>query len=94
MATRSKFHDKEAAYSADVPINDNNTEGWAQDDKDMARMGKRQEFKRNFSWISSIGFTSCTMDKSIIPSLHMLDADLQVYVPDKSPTFLPHLMWY
>ncbi|KAI1609776.1 amino acid transporter [Exophiala viscosa] len=31
------------------------------DDRDMARMGKKQEFQRNFNWISSVGFTSCTM---------------------------------
>ena len=68
--------EKEAQYSADVPINDDGSDGWGQDDKDMARMGKKQEFKRNFSWISSVGFTSCTMDKSITLSLHVSDADL------------------
>lgn len=61
MATRSEYHEKEAVHSSDVPVNDRNSEGWGQDDKDMARMGKKQEFKRNFSWISSVGFTSCTM---------------------------------
>lgn len=79
MATRSechKCHEKEAVHSADVPFNDSNSEGWGQDDRDMARMGKKQEFKRNFSWISSVGFTSCTMDKSITPSLHISDSDL------------------
>ena len=65
MATRNESLQKEAAYSADVPFGDNGSDGWGQDDKDMARMGKKQEFKRNFSSISSIGFTSCTMDKSI-----------------------------
>jgi hypothetical protein len=73
MATRNESHEKEAAYSADVPISDNSSDGWGQDDKDMARMGKKQEFKRNFSWISSVGFTSCTMDKSITPSLHIFE---------------------
>jgi len=76
MATRNEFQEKEAAYSADVPISDNSSDGWGQDDRDMARMGKQQEFKRNFSWISSVGFTSCTMDKSITLSLHSFDADL------------------
>lgn len=37
-------------------------ENWASyDEMDMARMGKKQELKRTFSWLSSIGFTSCTM---------------------------------
>lgn len=31
------------------------------DQRDMQRMGKKQEFKRNFNWFSSIAFTSCTM---------------------------------
>lgn len=31
------------------------------DERDMARMGKEQEFKRDFGWISSLGFTSITM---------------------------------
>lgn len=31
------------------------------DQRDMQRMGKKQDFKRNFSWFSSIAFTSCTM---------------------------------
>ncbi len=68
MATRSEFHEKEAVYSAEVPINDKDSDGWGQDDRDMARMGKKQEFKRNFGWISGVGFTSCTMDKSITPN--------------------------
>ena len=76
MATRSEFHEKEAAYSADVPISDKDSDGWGQDDRDMARMGKKQEFMRNFGWISGVGFTSCTMDKSITHSLRIFDADL------------------
>lgn len=37
-------------------------ENWGNyDDKDMARMGKKQELKRSFSWWNSVGFTSCTM---------------------------------
>lgn len=31
------------------------------DQRDMQRMGKKQEFGRNFNWFSSIAFTSCTM---------------------------------
>lgn len=31
------------------------------DQRDMQRMGKEQEFKRNFNWFSSVAFTSCTM---------------------------------
>ncbi|KAL1865527.1 hypothetical protein Daus18300_007172 [Diaporthe australafricana] len=31
------------------------------DQRDMQRMGKKQEFKRNFNWFSSVAFTSCTM---------------------------------
>lgn len=31
------------------------------DARDMTRMGKKQEFKREFDWISSLGFTSITM---------------------------------
>ena len=75
MATRGVSHEKETAYSADVPTSDNTSEEWGQDDLDMARMGKKQEFKRNFSWISSVGFTSCTMDKSITRSLRIFGAD-------------------
>lgn len=92
MATRSEFHVKDAAYSADIPVSDANSEGWGQDDRDMARMGKKQEFKRNFSWISSVGFTSCTMDKSIARSHHMFDADLTVHAPDMSSNFHQHLL--
>ncbi len=31
------------------------------DEKDIARMGEKQELRRNFRTISSIGFTSCVM---------------------------------
>ena len=77
MATRSESYEKEAAYVTDVPIGDENSEGWAQDDRDMARMGKKQEFMRNFGWISSVGFTSCTMDKSITARL---DISMLTYI--------------
>ena len=92
MAARSGSHEKEAAYFADVPISDDSSEGGAQDDKDMARMGKKQEFKRNFGWISSVGFTSCTMDKSITSSLRIFDADQSGYAPDTSPNSFPRLL--
>lgn len=52
---------KETAYSTDATIDDNGVDGYGQDEKDMMRMGKKQEFSRNFNWISSVGFTSCTM---------------------------------
>lgn len=55
------FPEKEAAYSADPFVSDTSVDGDGQDGKDMARMGKKQEFKRNFNWVSSVGFTSCTM---------------------------------
>jgi choline transport protein len=58
MAT---IREKESAFSGDVPVSHDDDSGWGQDEKDMARMGKKQEFKRNFGWISSVGFTSCTM---------------------------------
>lgn len=31
------------------------------DQRDMRRMGKKQEFRRNFKVISTIGFTTCVM---------------------------------
>ncbi|KAJ0116744.1 hypothetical protein J7T55_009894 [Diaporthe amygdali] len=37
------------------------TSDFSADQRDMQRMGKKQEFKRNFNWFSSIAFTSCTM---------------------------------
>ena len=76
MASQSEFDEKKAQYSADVPISDKESDGWGQDDRDMARMGKKQEFKRSFGWISGVAFTSCNMDKSITPSLRIFDADL------------------
>ena len=66
---------KEAAYIAATPLNDEGGEGWGQDEKDMARMGKKQEFQRTFNWISSIGFTSCTMDKSTAPKHYSLETN-------------------
>ena len=33
----------------------------AQDSRDMQRMGKKQEFVRNFRIITSVAFTSCVM---------------------------------
>ena len=59
-----QLYKKEATYATATPLNDDGSDGWGQDEKDMARMGKKQEFQRTFNWISSIGFTSCTMDKS------------------------------
>lgn len=31
------------------------------DKHDMRRMGKKQEFRRNFRFISTIGYTTCVM---------------------------------
>jgi hypothetical protein len=76
MTTQEESYEKEPAYSADGPIDDNGSDGLGQDDKDMARMGNKQEFKRNFALISSVGFTSCTMDKSITLILQIFDADI------------------
>lgn len=76
MATHNEeTFKKEALYSTVVPISDDSS---SQDDKDMARMGKKQEFKRNFGWISSVCFTSCTMDTSFPPTLLpiIFDADM------------------
>lgn len=52
--------EKDATTSAGAVVSDTSSDE-GQDSKDMARMGKKQEFKRNFNWISSVGFTSCTM---------------------------------
>jgi hypothetical protein len=57
----SSFQEKEPAYSAERFVSDTSIDIDGQDGRDMARMGKKQEFKRNFNWISSVGFTSCTM---------------------------------
>ncbi len=48
--------EKEAAYAANTSIDDNGSDGFGQDEKDMSRMGKKQEFKRNFNWISKSPF--------------------------------------
>jgi hypothetical protein len=53
--------EKQVGVAGEPFVTDVGIEGLNQDDKDMARMGKKQEFSRNFNWISSVGFTSCTM---------------------------------
>lgn len=57
--------EKEAEYGDKETYNGEagefTSDAGSQDGKDMARMGKKQEFSRNFNWISSVGFTSCTM---------------------------------
>lgn len=60
MATLDENFKNEAVNSTVASVSD---DGSSQDDKDMARMGKKQEFKRSFGWISSVAFTSCTMDR-------------------------------
>jgi hypothetical protein len=58
MATLESSEEKQAAYAGE-PVNIDGLSD--KDGRDMARMGKKQEFERNFNWISSVGFTSCTM---------------------------------
>lgn len=53
--------EKEAEVTGGPFVSDSGSDGFNQDEKDMVRMGKKQEFSRNFNWISSVGFTSCTM---------------------------------
>ena len=60
MATVKGMDEKGAGYSGDPFVSDV-SDADNQDGRDMARMGKKQEFERNFNWISSVGFTSCTM---------------------------------
>lgn len=92
MATQNKCHAKVAADSTEVPISDNS---WDQDNKNMARMGKKQEFKRNFGWISSVCFTSCTMDKFMTPSPQVASMLTDTfYAPDMSPASLSHSQRY
>lgn len=57
----TEIQEKEPEYSTGPIVSDIGNEKDGQDGIDMARMGKKQEFKRNFNWISSVGFTSCTM---------------------------------
>ncbi|KIW67784.1 hypothetical protein PV04_07013 [Phialophora macrospora] len=47
--------EKEAGVASEPFATEVGIEGFDQDDKDMARMGKKQEFSRNFNWISSVG---------------------------------------
>ena len=61
MATMEPPQEKQAGVSGEPFASDIGIDGYNQDDIDMARMGKKQEFTRNFNWISSVGFTSCTM---------------------------------
>lgn len=59
---QTTLHNKDAEHDAHI-------EGFVVDDlgftsndrKDMQRMGKEQELKRNFRLISSVAFTSCVM---------------------------------
>lgn len=53
--------EKEVEKSRESIVDDVSSDKESRDVADMARMGKKQEFKRNFNWISSVGFTSCTM---------------------------------
>lgn len=42
-------------------LNDSSTRTTDNDKRDMRRMGKKQEFRRNFRTLSTIGFTTCVM---------------------------------
>lgn len=53
--------EKEVGHVGSALDLDDNSYEDGQDGRDMARMGKDQEFMRGFNWISSVGFTSCTM---------------------------------
>ena len=76
--------EKEATHAMTKPINDESGDGWDQDEMDMARMGKKQEFQRTFNWVSSIGFTSCTMDKSSALEQCILETNLYLHARDMS----------
>lgn len=54
-------NEKEIVHAGvDLPTDDSSSSD-GQDGRDMARMGKQQEFSRGFNWISSVGLTSCAM---------------------------------
>lgn len=56
---RSNADSSEEVLFEDMFVND---AGYtATDQRDMQRMGKKQELMRNFRTVSSIGFTSCVM---------------------------------
>lgn len=63
----SKVYGADASVNeARSPVNDGTFDGVhtavsAYDQKDMHRMGKKQEFRRNFRIISTVGFTTCVM---------------------------------
>lgn len=51
-------------YGAETPDNDGNDDVWGDsrnDMRDMLRLGKKQEFKRNFGLLSALGFVSVYM---------------------------------
>ena len=43
------------------------------DQRDMQRMGKKQEFRRNFHMITTIAFTCCVMGKYLLNSRNLAD---------------------
>lgn len=51
----------EKSNSAGSPVVTDSASEFSADQRDMQRMGKEQELKRNFNWFSSVAFTSCTM---------------------------------
>ena len=60
-----------------------------QDQIDMKRMGKKQEFRRNFQIISSIAFTTCTMGTWEI----LLTANIQGLIAGGSAGLFWSLVW-
>ena len=37
------------------------------DQRDMQRMGKKQEFRRNFHFLTTVGFTCCVVSLPVLP---------------------------
>jgi hypothetical protein len=58
-------HDESSPYAEDgLPTYDGDEDVWGdskQDQRDMLRLGKKQEFKRNFHTLSALGFVSVYM---------------------------------
>lgn len=55
------FEDEHGSPVDDHYVNAGQWGNTISDEQDMARLGKRQEFKRNFSFLSALGFVSVYM---------------------------------
>ncbi|KKY21609.1 putative amino acid permease [Phaeomoniella chlamydospora] len=54
--------DHERGISPNLEVPEDIRQGFTENDRrDMARLGKKQEFRRNFRFISTLGFTCCVM---------------------------------